>query len=151
MQAHSDLVRLAGKLRSFLGVGAIGFLVDALVFFCMTAALDLSYVWARLTASLIALTATFFLNRSVTFADGRIDPVAIEFMRYMGASALGAFANLAVLTLIAPYDEALRHVPAYIAGAAAGLIVNFMTYDRFVFRGRPAPSSRPACLPENRP
>lgn len=134
--------RVVGKLPQFLGVGAIGFVVDACVFFGLTVGLGIAYGWARAAASLIALVVTWRLNRTSTFVDGRVDTAPVEFLRYLAASLLGAGANFAMLSVIVPYDSAFLHVPAYIAGTAAGLIVNFLLYDKFVFRGRSGSGSR---------
>lgn len=135
--------KISRKLSSFLGVGAAGFMIDVMFFFGLTVGFRLPYIWARIIASLGALTATWLMNRASTFADGRIDAAWIEFLRYLAASSAGAGANLVALSIVAPYDQALRHVPAYVIGAAVGLVVNFFLYDKFVFRGHPhGPSPR---------
>ena len=107
----SEIWRLIGKFPQFLGVGAIGFLIDACVFFGLTAGLSVAYGWARVAASLVALTATWLMNRNSTFADGRIDRAPVEFLRYLAASLAGAGANLATLATIAPYDQATAPHP----------------------------------------
>jgi putative flippase GtrA len=125
--------RLLATFSRFLGVGAVGFVVDAAVFFCVTQLLHQHYVTGRVAASFIAILVTWALNRRFTFAAGRHQPLQ-EFLRYFGASLIGAAANLAVLSLIAPFDAALAHVPAYVAGTAAGLVANFALYQWVVFR-----------------
>jgi putative flippase GtrA len=132
---------LIRRFPSFLGVGAIGFLIDAAVFFGLTGLFSVRYGWARVVASIIALTATWLMNRTRTFSDGRVYSAPVEFLRYLAASAAGAGSNLAALSLVAPHDAALHHVPAYIIGAAVGLVVNFFLYDRFVFHGRSKPGA----------
>ncbi len=149
--AHNALARLITKFPSFLGVGAIGFIVDACFFFGLTLAFGVAYGWARIVASLVALTVTWLLNRASTFADGRIHTAPVEFLRYLMASSAGAAANLAALSWVAQYDQALRHAPAYIVGAAVGLAVNFLLYDRFVFQGRAAGSTAAPLPPKDNP
>jgi putative flippase GtrA len=146
-----EVWRLVSKFPRFLGVGAIGFLIDACVFFGLTAGLSLAYGWARVVASLVALTATWLMNRNSTFADGRADTAPVEFLRYLAASLAGAGANLAALSMVAPYDQALHHIPAYAVGAAVGLIVNFLLYDKFVFHGRAGRHQTRPLPPENTP
>lgn len=125
----------ARKAGLFLSVGAVGLVVDASVFFGATAALGLTFTPARLLASLVALTVTWVLNRSLAFRSGRLKNIAAEYLRYLAASSVGALANLAAAYPIALYDSGLHHLPAYIVGAAVGLSVNYLLYDRLVFSG----------------
>lgn len=121
------------RVRRFLGVGAIGFVVDALVFFTSLNGLGLPAVTGRIIASAIAIIVTWLLNRRYTFGDRPARHQLVAFLRYGAASLSGAAANLTVLAVVSSYDEALGHVPSYLAGTAAGLIVNFLLYDRVVF------------------
>jgi len=125
------------RFRRFLGVGAIGFVVDALVFFAFLNGLGLPPLAGRIVASAIAIIATWFLNRRYTFGDRPARHQLVAFLRYGAASLSGAAANLAVLAVFSAHDEAYGHVPSYLAGTAAGLVVNFLLYDRVVFaKGR---------------
>jgi len=129
---RSPLLQKAGL---FLGVGAVGLLVDALVFFSATAWLGLAFILSRVLASLTALTVTWGLNRSLAFRTGRLANILVEYLRYLAASSAGALANLAAAYPIALQDAALYHLPAYVVGAAVGLVVNYLLYDRLVFSG----------------
>lgn len=142
---------LLAKFRRFLSVGAIGFIVDAVVFFGLVSGLGVHYAWGRVSASFVALVVTWLLNRRLTFTQGKVDVASVEFLRYLGASSIGAGANLAALSLIAPHDVALAHSPSYVVGAAVGLIVNFFLYDRFVFYGRSKPVALDPKPPELSP
>ncbi|RUV36825.1 MAG: GtrA family protein [Mesorhizobium sp.] len=123
------------KLPDFLGVGALGFIVDATVFFGLTLIFSTQYWRARIIASIVAIATTWAINRVATFSAWRVYTAFAEFLRYLVASSVGAGANLAVMSAIAPHDASLRHVPAYCAGAAVGLVVNFLLYNMFVFPG----------------
>lgn len=142
---------IALKFQRFLGVGAIGFVIDATAFFGLTQALRVHYVVARIAASLVALTATWTMNRRLAFAAGRLDSPVVEFKRYLIASAAGAAANLAALSAIAPIDAAYAHIPSYVVGAGVGLVVNFLLYDKFVFQGRKPTAERASPAPETKP
>jgi putative flippase GtrA len=142
---------LMRKFRGFLGVGVIGLAVDTVIFFTLASGLHRPVWQGRVAASLAALTLTWLLNRRGAFAADRIDSAAVEFLRYLGASAAGALTNLAVLSVVARFDGAFAHVPAYIAGAAAGLAVNFFLYSTVVFSGRAKPVAAPPEPPEIRP
>lgn len=129
-----DIRHLMRRFKRFLGVGAIGFVVDAGVFFTALTLLGVRPVVARLIASSIAIAATWRLNRRYTFADRQARHPLQEFLRYGAASLAAAAANLVGVALLSPFDAAYGHVPSYIAGTAAGLVVNFVLYERFVFR-----------------
>lgn len=127
---------LIQKFRQFLGAGALGFIIDAAVFFWLSQFAGIHHRWARIAASFVALTATWIMNREHAFAACRSDAAFVEYLRYLVASSAGAGANLIVLSLIAQYSTSLHQIPGYISGALAGLIVNFLLYDRFVFQKR---------------
>ncbi|MGB3864279.1 MAG: GtrA family protein [Xanthobacteraceae bacterium] len=120
----------------FLVVGSIGFATDATVFFGCVYELGWLIVSARVAASLIAMTVTWLLNRSITFADGRMERQSFEYVKYLIASLIGMSANLIVLDIASVFDRGLYHVPSYLLGAAAGLVVNYTLYDRLVFNAR---------------
>jgi putative flippase GtrA len=128
---------LLRRFSNFLGVGALGFLVDAGTFALALERFELSPYAARLAAFTAAATFTWLLNRRYTFADRRSGDRTAEFGRYALASAVAGSVNLgayvAALWLTGP-----AWPWPYIAlatGVAAGLAVNFLLYDRIVFRG----------------
>ncbi|PTM41495.1 GtrA family protein [Bosea sp. 124] len=123
------------KAGFFLSVGVVGFVVDAATFFCSTVWLQVDFVPARVFASLLAATVTWQLNRTLAFRSGKLANVTVEYLRYLAASSIGALANLAVAYPISRFDAVWYHLPAYVAGAASGLVVNFLLYDNLVFSG----------------
>ncbi|MGB3501420.1 MAG: GtrA family protein [Mesorhizobium sp.] len=125
----------ARKFGGFLGAGAIGFSVDAVVFFTLVLGLGAHFSVGRVVASAIAMTATWLINRSFAFRTGRLNSKANEALRYYAASICGALANLAVVAMFFTRFPVFNHIPVYIAGTAAGLVVNYVLYDKFVFRG----------------
>lgn len=124
---------LMRKISFFLAAGAIGFIIDAVFFFILLQGIGVSILWSRVIASCFAIFITWLLNRSYAFRGARVGTILSEFGRYLLASFLGASANLIVLLLVASQDAVAYHIPAYILGAGAGLIVNYVLYDRFVF------------------
>jgi putative flippase GtrA len=127
--------RLLTRFYSFLGVGLAGMVVDGAIFFTALA-LGAHFLASRLLASLVSITATWLLNRFLTFNEGRLASLLPEYVRYLLASSVGAFTNAAVSFPVSLIDAAYLHLPAYAAGAAAGLMLNFILYDNVVFTGR---------------
>ena len=127
--------RFLTRFYSFLGVGLAGVVADAAIFFTALS-LGAHFLSSRLLASLIAITLTCLLNRLLTFSQGRLNGLLTEYLRYVVASSVGAVANAAISFPVSQFDAAYRHLPAYVAGAVAGLIVNFFLYDNVVFTGK---------------
>ncbi|MFN8722446.1 MAG: GtrA family protein [Rhodospirillales bacterium] len=125
---------MTAKAPRFAGVGAIGFAVDAGLFFALTLALGAPAVAAKAGATSVAVVVTWALNRTLTFRTAGQGGRGAEFLRYGAASLAGALSNLAAFVLVAPFDAALLHAPAYVVGAAVGLVVNYTLCDRIVFR-----------------
>jgi putative flippase GtrA len=128
-------LKLHRKILRFVGAGTVGFVIDAVVFFMLLRGLNLHFVACRVTASLIAMLATWSLNRQHAFHDGKTKNRIAELVRYILASSSSIAVNLATLALVFPHDAQFLHVPAYILGAAAGMVANYILYDRLVFRG----------------
>jgi putative flippase GtrA len=119
------------QLRQFTGfliVGSFGFVVDLGVFAFSLMAHG-SAPWARITASFVAIVATWIGNRSISFAK-TANPAA-EFVRYFAASLIGAAVNFAVFAVTLYLTRCIHF--AYIAGTASGLVANYSGYSQFVF------------------
>lgn len=130
----------ARRLLSFGAVGAVGFIIDGGLLALLFHGFDADPYGARAASFSCAVTATWWLNRRVTFRDRRSDGAARrrEYALYIAVQILGALANLAV------YSALLAGVPAFAAwpvaalavGAVAGLAVNYSLSLLFVFRKR---------------
>lgn len=128
--------RPTARFGLFLAAGTAGFVTDATVFFLLLHGIGFAPAACRIAASAIATVVTWSLNRSFAFRAARSEAVFAEFAKYALASAGGALANLLTLLAALPYDPSDWHAPAYAAGTAAGLVVNYVLYDRLVFPAR---------------
>jgi putative flippase GtrA len=129
-------VGLVSRFRRFAGVGFCGLAADAIVFFVVTAGIGWPVASGRGLASLIAITVTWLLNRSITFVDRQSAPPIFELGKYMVATLPAALSNLWLTTVLSPLDKAYAHAPSYVLGAIVGLAINFVLYDRVVFARR---------------
>lgn len=125
----------ARRATGFLFAGSIGFAVDAAAFWAGTA-VGFSPGAARASASLVAITTTWLVNRMVTFERDHQRGTLTEYLLYFLASCAGALINLAGFLLTLQITGSL--LAAYLAGTGAGLAVNYLGYSLFVF-----PASRP--------
>ena len=127
---------LGRRIRSFVAVGMIGFVVDAGLLAVGTTLLSMGPRVSRVISFPAAVLVTWILNRSFTFAD-RVSPrKAGEFLRYGMTSVVSAGLNLGVyfLALALLPDNSLAPYIALVFSAASGLISNFILYRLVVFR-----------------
>jgi putative flippase GtrA len=129
-------MRLVSRFGRFAGVGFCGLAVDAIVFFVVTAGIGWPVPAARGLASLVAIPATWLLNRSITFVDRQCASPLFELGKYMVATLPATLSSLWLTTVLSPLDKTYAHVPSYLLGAIVGLVINFVLYDRIVFARR---------------
>ena len=127
---------LIARFGQFLGVGALGFLVDASVFALALETTGLGPLISRLLAFAAAATFTWVLNRRFTFGDRPSQRKAAEFGRYALASLTAGGANLLAYWSIIHFFGTARPIPyvALAAGVGVGLAINFLLYSVVVFR-----------------
>ncbi len=128
---------LAAQFAKFAGVGAVGFAVDALVFLALT---ESSANWhayaARAVSATCSMSATWALNRRVTFSEQKSPNARREYLRYIVAQMFGLALNLGVFAAAVAFVPLLQRYPllALVLGAAAALIMNFITAKYIAFR-----------------
>ena len=129
-----------GEFLRFGAVGVAGFVVDTAT---LTLALNIPFLnlySGRAISYLVAATTTWTLNRRFTFTgisrDGRKRPVAAQWLRFLGANAVGGVVNYAVYAAIVTYTAigAVWPVLGVAAGSVAGLGFNFTASKFWVFK-----------------
>lgn len=124
-------------------VGGIGFVVDAGTFTVMTQYLGLGLVIARVISSLVfGMTATWLLNRHLTFRDRRGGSILAQYLRFATANIIGNLLNVGTHALLVENLTLFHRLPilGIVAGTAVGLVFNFTGSKYFVFRSsQPAP------------
>jgi putative flippase GtrA len=128
----SALGRLArARFTAFLAVGTLGFVIDAGLF--IAARLVLPDVAARLAALAIAITATWWLNRRLTFRSE--DPHRLhEWARYVATSLAGAATNATLSLSVLWFFPRIPTVLALAFGSLTALGVNFVLARRLAYR-----------------
>ena len=129
-------MKLGKEFLSFAVVGAIGFVVDLGALYLL--APHLGWYGGRVASFIAAATATWLLNRYVTFrARPSGTSVAREYAHYMLTMLGGALVNYAAYALTLHWaGGAASWVPALgvAVGSCAGLSVNFLSARYLVFR-----------------
>jgi putative flippase GtrA len=123
----------------FAAVGVVGFGVDAGVLTLAMSVLGMSLYSGRALSFVVAVTSTWAMNRTFTFAEHASASLVKEWARFCAANAVGGAVNLGtyvllVSTLAIAHDQPVVGVAA---GSIAGLLVNFTLSRTFVFRRRP--------------
>lgn len=127
----------------FGAVGAAGYVVDNAVLYVMTHIVGGDYYSSRIVSVLAAMTFTWFGNRMLTFrhASARgARNIALEWMRFVGANAIGALVNFGLYAVLLTYAASPWNNP-YLAlplGVLAGMVFNFFLSKHFVFGARQA-------------
>lgn len=120
----------------FAVVGSFGFLLDAL----FVAGLILSAGWdpipARLVSFVVVVAITWWLNRQLTFRTARQPAAGPQYARYFMVQIVGWLTNLGFFVGTLSILPPILGVPflSLIAGAAAGLCVNYIGAKQFAFR-----------------
>ena len=87
------------SLVKFALIGAIGFSIDAGLFYLGVFVLSTPLITTRAVSILISVLATWVLNRSWTFNLRKIESMWIELLKYLGSRSIGAATNMGIFTL----------------------------------------------------
>lgn len=129
----------ASKLVRFGAVGGAGFFVNEAALVVARVVLHLGDHAAWLFGFAVAVTFTWWGNRTITFHEhkstGRTAMLA-EWARFVATNSLGAVANFAVYSLLIAFAPWPLNVPyaALFFGVLVGLIFNYTLSKRLVFR-----------------
>lgn len=136
---------LASKLVRFGAVGGAGFFVNEAALAVAKNLLHLGDHGGWLFGFAVAVTFTWWGNRTITFHEHKSTGHAGmlgEWARFVATNSLGAVANFAVYALLIGYAPWPLKVP-YVAlffGVLVGLVFNFTLSKKLVFRGNRRPS-----------
>jgi putative flippase GtrA len=129
----------SGLLRfiSFGVIGAFGFLVDSSALYAAIW-LGAGKYLGRLFSYLCAVTVTWALNERFTFAGRAQGPTLQRWTRFAVSQLSGGLVNLLVYSeLVHANGFCADHpIAAVAAGSIAGLVVNFVAAQRYVFNAR---------------
>lgn len=130
----------ASKFLRFALVGTAGFVVNEVALWIALNVLGAGKYAAGLIAFAIAVTFTWWGNRTLTFRDRAAHGSAIilEWAQFVLANGLGFAINYSVyvaLIALAPRPFGIPYV-ALAFGTIAGLLLNFALSSRIVFRAR---------------
>ncbi|HEV7959765.1 MAG TPA: GtrA family protein [Rhizomicrobium sp.] len=123
----------------FAAIGTFGYLVDTGMLALDTNVWGMDFTAGRALSILVAMGFTWLGNRYLTFPEYRartLPGAAQEWLKFVGANAVGAVINYGTSVLLvryaaAPFDHKFI---AQAIGVLAGLIFNFTLSKTLVFR-----------------
>lgn len=123
------------QFASFVGVGALGFTIDAVLFLAAHQLLSWPVYPSRGVSALCSITTTWILNRHTTFADFKSENKKAEYSRYLSSQLVGLVINLGTFAGLITFVPLMRSYPfaALSVGAAAAIVVNFVTARAYAF------------------
>lgn len=130
------------KLLRFGAVGGAGFFVNEAALFVAKGLLHLGDHAAWLFGFAVAVTFTWWGNRTFTFHEHKSHGHAGmlgEWARFVATNSLGAVANFGVYALLigfAPWPFNVAYVALFF-GVLVGLVFNFTLSKKLVFRATP--------------
>jgi putative flippase GtrA len=133
------------RFRSFIAVGAVGFLVDAGLLAALTHGAGWSPWLARVPSFLTAVTATWLLNRRTTFAGRGRQSRSLEAIGYGTIQVCGALINLAVFGFCLARFPQLAAAPLlpFALGSAVAMLFNYVAASRLLYARR-RPEDQPS-------
>lgn len=126
------------EVMSYLAVGAVGFLVEAIILTGLTLFAAWSPWLARVPSFLAAVLATWTLNRRHTFPNRGLQRRSLEAFYYMAIQTAGITINLAVYSVCLILLPQLTRFPvvALAAGSIGGFASNYLLSSRLLYARR---------------
>lgn len=124
------------RFVSFMLVGGFGVLVHMAVLFVLYQSLSLSFLVSQTSASLVAMTANFFMNNVITYRDQRLR--GWEWLggwfSFVLACSVGALANVGIATYL--LDRGTPWSLAGFTGILVGAVWNYAITQIYTWRAR---------------
>ena len=115
-------------------VGGLGVFVHMAVLAAFYWPQTIAFGWAQAIATMVAMTFNFWLNNLLTYRDQKLagaDGMFWGWLKFCGACSVGAFANVAVATVLE--DQGLIWWGAALVGVVVASVWNYALSSRFVW------------------
>ncbi|APE28294.1 glycosyltransferase [Aurantiacibacter gangjinensis] len=115
-------------------VGGLGVFVHMAVLAAIYWPDSIGFGWAQAIATVVAMSFNFWLNNLLTYRDQKLkgpDSMFWGWLKFCGACSIGAFANVAVATVLE--SEGLAWWAAALIGVAIASVWNYALSSKFVW------------------
>jgi dolichol-phosphate mannosyltransferase len=122
------------RFISFSIIGTVGVLLHMAVLAIALRGANLPFDWGQGVATVVAMTANFFLNNLLTYRDRRLKGAAVlrGLLAFYAACGLGAIANVGIASVV--FAHRYHWWVAGIAGVAVGAVWNYAATANFIWR-----------------
>lgn len=119
----------------FCLAGGVGFFIEASVLTVLTLQAGWTPWRARIPSFLLAVCATWLMNRSLAFAGRGLERTSVEALSYLAIQTCGAAINMGIFVLCLAHMPALAKAPVIplAIGSAGGLAFNFLASKAFLY------------------
>lgn len=131
--AASPAARSIRHFGGFVLAGTSALVVDIAVMTVLTAAFDWPPEISRVPAIIIAMTVSWWLNRTVTFNVNRA-PTLKEYLGFAGASWISQSVNYGVFVLLLRTEPTLSPSAAIVGASLVAMLVSYVSFRYAVFR-----------------
>lgn len=123
------------EMLSFLAVGGVGFVVEAIILTSLTLYAAWSPWQARIPSFITAVLITWALNRRHTFPDRGLQQRSTEAFFYTAIQGGGALINLGIFGVCLALLPQLARVPVIplAIGAVGGFAFNFVLSSKWLY------------------
>ncbi|MBL8266850.1 MAG: GtrA family protein [Steroidobacter sp.] len=123
------------EVLTFLAVGSIGFVIEAVILTALTSYAAWSPWQARIPSFLTAVLVTWALNRRHTFPNRGLQRRSTEAFFYTAIQGGGALINLGIFGVCLALAPALREAPIIplAIGAVGGFVFNFALSSKWLY------------------
>ncbi len=124
------------RFVSFMLVGGFGVLVHMAVLFLLYQSMSFSFLVSQTSASLVAMTANFFMNNVITYRDQRLRGWEWlgGWVSFVLACSVGALANVGIATYL--LDRGTPWALAGFTGILVGAVWNYAITQIYTWRAR---------------
>ncbi|RLU94767.1 hypothetical protein CTZ27_18875 [Streptomyces griseocarneus] len=139
---RSRLERLAREIAKFGAVGAIGFVVNLIVFNICWHWLNLAVVRSGVIATAVAIGANYVGNRYWTYRDAEKSRRSKELTLFLLFSGAGLVIENGILAIsyygLGFTSSFANNIAKNVVGLGIGTVFRFWSYRTWVFRALPA-------------
>jgi putative flippase GtrA len=139
--AMSETARLFAKELSAFGfVGAVCFVIDVALFQVLYAHAGLGAVTAKVLSTVVSMTVAYFAHRYWSFSHRARTGLRREYLIFAVVNVSTLVLNVGLVALVRyPFGQqgALVLQVANVVGIAAGTVVRYLAYRRWVFPAHP--------------
>jgi len=127
--------RTLREVLSFLAVGGVGFVIEAVILTSLTQYAAWSPWQARIPSFLTAVLVTWALNRRHTFPDRGLQRRSTEALFYTAIQGGGALINLGIFGVCLAMVPQFAQVPVIplAIGAVGGFIFNYVLSSKWLY------------------